>query len=938
MPSHKLRNSLVAGAVAVVVVGGGAIAAVGPERLHEKIFGEDEHESVSEFAREHQGINMHSQAVATVMEKLEGGEEVAYGPNQMTYENEAFPRSTISGARVEASHDAYVAAKKRALVAKQRAAAKPLAKQQAVAGIWKQIPNARGRVPGAVTYTGNPSHVSGRVTAIVVAPNGRTTYVGTAGGGVWKTDDITARHPAWRPISDAIPSNAIGSLTLAKGVLYVGTGEPNGSSDSEAGVGLFKSTNGGRTFTEVKGFHAYAQDRSVSSIAVDPTNPQHLLVGTALARHGSSSVNGGRMTPPGAHSLGLFESTDGGATWTQVIDEPQDPVIGSSANGSDFFRGGVSKVEFDPNDPTTTYASVFDYGLYRRMAGESSYTRIYSIHNPGAAATSSTNRIEFDATRYAGKTRIYLGDSTRFNDAVSGLLRTDDATAATVTWTDLSSPDKSSTGYDSYNFCQGQCSYDMVVSTPKGRPDTVLLSGSMNYGEIFTAHQPSNGRAIVRSTNAGVSFTDMTNDVANNGLHPDQHALAFLPGHPDEWVLGDDGGVAVESGPFVDKSADCASRGLSGDDLANCQRWLSAIPTRNHEVNSGLQTLQFQSMTVAQGVVQGGTQDNGTWESDMADGPAESVGGDGGNSYINPAHSRIRIHTYYNPQVDVNFHGSKPTGWDWIADPLLGSGETSSFYIPVEGDLSAPGTIYTGLQHVWRTTDNGGEPATLDQYCNEFTGDFSITCGDWEPLGGSALNGPGDLSGTAYGADNAGAGNYVVALAHARKANILWAATRRGRLFISLNADSAVPSAVTFTRLDQTAVGGPLPTRFISGISVDPKNPYHALISYSGYSAYAAGGHLYDVVYQPSTGTIKATDISGDLGDQPITAVAKDWHTGATYIGTDWGVQVQPGGSSHWLSTSGMPPVAVYGLTMNRNGTQLYAATHGRGWYVDRIG
>ena len=43
----------------------------------------------------------------------------------------------------------------------------------------------------------------------------------------------------------------------------------------------------------------------------------------------------------------------------------------------------------------------------------------------------------------------------------------------------------------------------------------------------------------------------MTNDVADNGLHPDQHALAFIPGHPDTWVLGDDGGAAVESGPFV---------------------------------------------------------------------------------------------------------------------------------------------------------------------------------------------------------------------------------------------------------------------------------------------------------------------------------------------------------------------------------------------------
>ena len=161
-----------------------------------------------------------------------------------------------------------------------------------------------------------------------------------------------------------------------------------------------------------------------------------------------------------------------------------------------------------------------------------------------------------------------------------------------------------------------------------------------------------------------------------------------------------------------------------------------------------------------------------------------------------------------------------------------------------------------------------------------------VTCGDWQKLGGSALNGPGDLSGTAYGSDNAGAGNYVVALTHAqRTTNVLWAATRRGRLFISTDANAADPSSVTFTRLDQTAVGGALPARFISGISLDPSEPYHAVVSYSGYSAYAAGGHLYDVTYDPATKKITAQDISADLGDQPLTAVAYDWRTGAIYAG-----------------------------------------------------
>src|SRR5690242_18638464 len=139
MSSRRLRYSLAAGTVAAVVVGGGAIAAVGPERLHEKLFGENERESVSEFAREHHGINMHSQAVATVMEKLEGGAEEALGPNQMTYEDNAFPRSAISSAQVNHSFAAFNAADAR--------------KGKTGTGSWQLIPNDQGTVPGPVTYT-----------------------------------------------------------------------------------------------------------------------------------------------------------------------------------------------------------------------------------------------------------------------------------------------------------------------------------------------------------------------------------------------------------------------------------------------------------------------------------------------------------------------------------------------------------------------------------------------------------------------------------------------------------------------------------------------------------------------------------------------------------------------------------------------------------------
>ena len=91
------------------------------------------------------------------------------------------------------------------------------------------------------------------------------------------------------------------------------------------------------------------------------------------------------------------------------------------------------------------------------------------------------------------------------------------------------------------------------------------------------------------------------------------------------------------------------------------------------------------------------------------------------------------------------------------------------------------------------------------------------------------------------------------------------------------------------------------------------------------------------MTYDPSTGKITSKDISHDLGDMPVTGVQRDWRTGAIYAATDYGVLVLPSGSSSWQTAPGMPQVAVYGLTLDDSGKRLYAATHGRGIYVNRI-
>src|SRR3954451_13288960 len=150
-------------------------------------------------------------------------------------------------------------------------------------------------------------------------------------------------------------------------------------------------------------------------------------------------------------------------------------------------------------------------------------------------------------------------------------------------------------------------------------------------------------------------------------MDPDQHALVFSPangGGTERVFVGSDGGVVRTSGTFADDSARCDQRQadkpddakLSPEELALCKQALSAVPTGLDPLNVGLRTLQFQSLSVNQAHpssdVIGGTQDNGTWAFDGESTWFESIGGDGGQSAIDPT-TGTRVHTYFGPTTDV---------------------------------------------------------------------------------------------------------------------------------------------------------------------------------------------------------------------------------------------------------------------------------------------
>jgi hypothetical protein len=556
--------------------------------------------------------------------------------------------------------------------------------------------------PGVTAFSGATNDTASRTTALVVDPGcgkkGCRVWAGVSGGGIWRTENALAASPEWKQVgSKDLDQNSVGTLTLdptdKKGnTLYVGTGEPNRcSSGCEAGAGIFKSTDGGNHWAKLSdacvsnatypcvnvGKDAFL-GRGIRSVVIDPQNANHIFVGSAQAVRGLSHVigNGGTTRlEPGANAPGLYESTNGGNTFTMVW------------NGNDAASFGITDVDLDPLDSHVVYAGAFDQGVWRRDAGAAAtaFNKVFAAQFPGGG----TDRNMFALTVKNGHTRIYLTEGTagaspanfwrtdNANQPAATLLATQAAGAtapdpATHTfpatyngWQKLTSNASTGTPYYATNdFCTGQCWYDQNVYTPAGLPDTVYVIGSNQYGEqpcntngVGCGNGRSNGREVIYSTTAGDpdgaaagtaalrTFTDLSYDAtinhpswcayapyfANgcvnspNGIHPDQHVIAVNPSNPTQIFEGSDGGLIRTSGSFADISAQCDEPHRSGGgplpptsgSYATCKRLLSRVPTLLEHIDKKLgSTLQFINVAINPSnscEVMGGTQDNGTW-------------------------------------------------------------------------------------------------------------------------------------------------------------------------------------------------------------------------------------------------------------------------------------------------------------------------------------
>ena len=182
--------------------------------------------------------------------------------------------------------------------------------------------------------------------------------------------------------------------------------------------------------------------------------------------------------------------------------------------------------------------------------------------------------------------------------------------------------------------------------------------------------------------------------------------------------------------------------------------------------------------------------------------------GDGGQSGFDVAIPEFRFHNFTNVTTDVNFNNGNIADWIWISDPVAHGGE---FYAPVISDPVVSKSLFGGTSRTAYRTQTAGlgtmTVAEANQHCNEWTGDFTVQCGDWAELGPNRLPAP-------FWGDRAG-GNVAAIERTAADTGTAWAATTTGRVFVTKNVDA--PGV--------TVGSGGNPIRVATNVALAPHRP-----------------------------------------------------------------------------------------------------------------
>jgi hypothetical protein len=811
--------------------------------------------------------------------------------------------------------------------------------------------------------------VTGRVTAVAIDPadaSGNTVYLGTTGGGVWKSTNAAgaAGSVTFVPLTDTLPvfsanaggaaiaSLSIGAVSVANGVVLAGTGDPNDASDSYYGEGILRSADGGVTWTLIQlsqdgavGTHKFA-GMGVAGFAWSSATPNLVVAAFSQAAEGVV-VN----APDKVYSvMGLYYSTDAGVTWqmgtiedgSQIV---QMPLLGNApGNAATAVVWNAQRQRF--------YAAVRFHGYYESVDGQT-WTRL--AHQPGTGLTAA-------ACPAQGS-----GGCPIFRGALAVQPGTGDTFALTVDannvdqglWQDACGLSGSSCGTSPIGFGTrlgsgalevgggsamiAQGDYDLAlaaVGTGSGASaDTVLFVGTVDLYRCAL----SGGCALRNTTNS------VNGCAAPAKVSPAEHAVAAMAtgGLPLVYV-GNDGGVWRSTDGVNQLQTPC-----SADDATHFQNLNGGLGSLAEVVSFAEHPTDPATLLVGVGANgSAATANQGVAWPQISTGEGGMVAID----QVNP------LNWYVSTAAGVSVRACGNGGSCGVADfaglPTIGyaqvNGDASLVDAPFLLDPALASDVLIGTCRVWRGAAQSGTAWPGSNAIGAmFGGPQSSICSGTKNATVRALGAGGLASGSAA-AQNAGSTVLYAGMAGSLDGGL----SVGGHVFANYAAGSAGGGTV-WTDVAKSAVSNDTvdagkfnPGSFdISSMVVDPHDATGKTV-YATVMGFGVTGVNGPHVYRSTNGGGNWTDISSNLPGAPANGVLVDPNDANTlYVAMDTGLYVTTQVSicataSCWsIFGGGLPNAPVVALaaaagmaTGDGRFGELRVGTYGRGiWEIPLV-
>jgi photosystem II stability/assembly factor-like uncharacterized protein len=741
---------------------------------------------------------------------------------------------------------------------------------------------------GFVWRSIGPVGQGGRVDDIAVHPtDARVFYVGFATGGLWKTVNSGT---TFEPVFDTYETHSVGDIAIAPSspdIVYVGTGEANNRQSSSFGAGVYKSTDGGESFTLV----GLRETQSIARVVVHPTDANTVWV----------AANGHLFGPN--PERGVFKTTDGGATWSHVLRVDENT--------------GATDLVIDPSNPRKLFAAMYEHrrtaccfvgggegsGIWTSDDGGERWTRLEGNGLPrgtmGRIALAMTGadpdvvyaQIEVAADREDELSQEEQEEWERLQDAdslppdpqFSGVWRSTDKGA---TW----------------EFRSNENGRPMYFSQIRVSPEDPDL--------VYTVDQQ-----VQKSRDGGVTW-----DTYRSFGHVDQHALWINPANHDHVMIGNDGSVDV--------SYD------QGETWESLRTWAVGQP---YHASVDMRRPYY---------VCTGLQDNGSWcgPSSVRGGsilPQDWYrvgGGDGFYTQVDPTeHTMVFAESQNGNLRRINLSTGEQTG---IRPRTAGRQQPSNIRPePPEGTeirwnwntpflLSPhnPRTILAGGNRLFISRDRGDTWTMTEDLTKNIDRDQIRILGQRNDL-------PRCNQISARGQEcilsrNDGVSMWSAITTVTESPIVpgqLWVGTDDGNIQVSQDGGA------TWRDVSRTLPGGT--TRYyVSRVEASWHDPTTAFVSIDGHKS----GDLRPYVYMTQDLGETWQDITGDLPQYGnVNTVRQDPRSESIlYVGTEFGFFIS-GEVGSWVKfMPGLPTVRIDDVLVHPRDNDLVLSTHGRSVYV----